>query len=196
MSRYTGEEQAEQILKAASEWRQRCLINSGSLFSNKNLWCSQYLAEIERDVIHSQRELEGNFITRLKEQIANISPEAKQLAAEILWLLFLCPCNISIRTKREQITAIWDLSGESLQDDHLMLQSQVLSGVGSAGTGFNTFRTREFTYLINVLKALLALPSFEREVHLNEGFSFAEWLSAIPENASRQFRHMLNSCAE
>ena len=49
MSRYTGKEQAHQILEAASEWRQRCLINGGSLFSNKNLWDSQHLAEIERD---------------------------------------------------------------------------------------------------------------------------------------------------
>lgn len=54
MSRYTGEEQSEQILKAASEWRQHCLINGGSLFSNKNLWNSQYLAKIERDVVNSQ----------------------------------------------------------------------------------------------------------------------------------------------
>ncbi len=107
MSRYTGEEQADQILEAASEWRQRCLINGGSLFSNKNLWDSQHLAEIERDVVNSQLELEGNFIHRLKEQLVSVSPEAKQLTAEMLWLLFLCASNISVRTKREQITTIW-----------------------------------------------------------------------------------------
>ncbi|AGP47382.1 hypothetical protein SOD10_13740 [Serratia plymuthica] len=66
MSHYTGEEQAEPLLNAASEWRQRCLINGDSLFSNKNLWNSQHLAEIERDVVHSQLELEGNFMHRLK----------------------------------------------------------------------------------------------------------------------------------
>lgn len=94
MSRYSGEEQADQILKAASEWRQRCLIDGGSLFSNKNRWDSQHLAEIERDVVNSQLELEGNFMHRLKEQLAGISPEAKQLTAEMLWLLFLCASNI------------------------------------------------------------------------------------------------------
>ncbi|EOI5819926.1 hypothetical protein ACMS04_002517 [Cronobacter malonaticus] len=76
MSRYTGKEQADQILEAASEWRQLCLINGGSLFSNKNLWDSQHLAEIERDVVNSQLELEGNFMHRLKEQLASVSPEA------------------------------------------------------------------------------------------------------------------------
>ncbi|EOW9030147.1 restriction endonuclease, partial [Cronobacter malonaticus] len=75
MSRYTGKEQADQILEAASEWRQLCLINGGSLFSNKNLWDSQHLAEIERDVVNSQLELEGNFMHRLKEQLASVSPE-------------------------------------------------------------------------------------------------------------------------
>lgn len=191
MSRFTGEEQAEQILKAASEWRQRCLINGGSLFSNNNLWNSQYLAEIERDVVNSQLELEGNFMQRLKEQLTSVSPEAKQLTAEMLWLLFLCASNISVRTKREQITTIWELADEPLDIDNVMLQSIVLSGVGSAGTGFNTFRAREFAYLTYVLKALLALPSSEREARLSDGFTFAEWLNAIPENASRQFRHML-----
>lgn len=191
MSRYTGEEQAEQILKAASEWRQRCLINGGSLFSNKNLWDSQHLVEIERDVVNSQLELEGNFIHRLKEQLASVTPEAKQLTAEMLWLLFLCASNISVRTKLEQITTIWELAGEALNNDNPLLKDAVLSGVGSAGTGFNTFRAREFAYLTNVLKALLALSLAEREARLSDGFAFAEWLSIIPENASRQFRHML-----
>ncbi len=191
MSRYTGEEQAEQILKAASEWRQRCLINGGSLFSNKKLWDSQHLVEIERDVVNSQLELEGNFIHRLKEQLASVTPEAKQLTAEMLWLLFLCASNISVRTKREQITTIWELAGEALNNDNPLLKDAVLSGVGSAGTGFNTFRAREFAYLTNVLKALLALSLAEREARLSDGFAFAEWLSIIPENTSRQFRHML-----
>jgi len=191
MSRYTGAEQADQILKAASEWRQRCLIDGGSLFSNKNLWNSQYLAEIERDVINSQLELEGNFMHRLKEQLAGVSPEAKQLAAEMLWLLFLCASNISVRTKREQISTLWELANEPLNSDNPLLKDVVLSGVGSAGTGFNTFRAREFAYLTNVIKALLAQPSAEREARLSDGFTFAEWLSVIPENASRQFRHML-----
>ncbi|RRZ88549.1 AAA family ATPase [Erwinia sp. 198] len=191
MSRYTGKEQADQILEAASEWRQRCLINGGSLFSNKNLWDSQHLAEIERDVVNSQLELEGNFMHRLKEQLAGVSPEAKQLTAEMLWLLFLCASNISVRTKREQITTIWGLANEPLNSDNPLLKDTVLSGVGSAGTGFNTFRAREFAYLTNVIKALLAQPLAEREMRLSDGFSFAEWLSVIPENASRQFRHML-----
>ncbi|WP_312543633.1 McrB family protein [Pantoea eucalypti] len=191
MSRYTGKEQADQILEAASEWRQRCLINGGSLFSNKNLWDSQHLAEIERDVINSQLELEGNFMHRLKEQLAGVSPEAKQLTAEMLWLLFLCASNTSVRTKREQITTIWELAGEALNNDNPLLKDAVLSGVGSAGTGFNTFRAREFAYITNVLKALLALSQAEREARLSDGFAFAEWLSIIPENASRQFRHML-----
>ncbi|CCF11172.1 McrB family protein [Pantoea ananatis] len=191
MSRYTGKEQAHQILEAASEWRQRCLINGGSLFSNKNLWDSQHLAEIERDVVNSQLELEGNFMHRLKEQLAGVSPEAKQLTAEMLWLLFLCASNISVRTKREQITTIWGLANEPLNSDNPLLKDTVLSGVGSAGTGFNTFRAREFAYLTNVIKALLAQPSAERDARLSDGFTFAEWLSVIPENANRQFRHML-----
>jgi hypothetical protein len=45
MSRYTGKDQTADILLAANEWRQRCLINGESLFSNNNLWNSQHLAE-------------------------------------------------------------------------------------------------------------------------------------------------------
>lgn len=191
MSRFTGKEQAEQVLNAAAEWRQRCLVNSGSIFSNKNLWNTQNLAEIENDVVNSQLELEGNFMQRLKEQISSVSPEAKQLAAEMLWVLFLCASNISVQTKREQVTKIWELSGELLDTSHPMLDNTVLHGVGSAGTGFNTFRVREFAYITNVLKAFLALSSVERESRLSDGFAFAEWLNAVPENASRQFRHML-----
>lgn len=191
MSRYTGKDQTADILLAANEWRQRCLINGGSLFSNNNLWNSQHLAEIERDVIDSQLELEGNFMHRLKEQLSSVSPEAKQLAAEMLWLLFLGASNITVKTKREQITTIWELSDVPLDTNNTMLENSVLWGVGSAGTGFNSFRVREFAYLTHVLKALLALSTSEREARLADGFGFAEWLNQIPDTANRQFRHML-----
>lgn len=191
MSRFTGERKTEQILNAAAEWCRLCLINSHSLFSGKDLWTSRNLAEIENNVVNSQQGSEGNFIQRLKEQLSGVSPEAKQLTAEMLWVLFLCTSNISARTKREQITEIWALSGEQPDTNHPMLHDEILCGAGSAGAGFNTFRFREFTYLTNILKAFLVLSPAERESHLDDGFLFAEWLNNVPDNANRQFRHML-----
>lgn len=192
MSRFTGEEHVDPILNAASVWRKQCLLDGRSLFSEKNLWNSQYLDEIDRNLVNSEFERQGTtFMERLKEGLESISSEAQQLTAEMLWLLFLCPSNINAKTKHEQIRTIWAFSFEALYSGNPLLQDEVLSGVGSSGTGFNTFRAREFTYLTNVLKALLALPTAERETRLKNGFSFAEWLGAIPENDSRQFRHML-----
>lgn len=178
-------------MAAASEWRALCLIAEGSLFSDEKLWTSQHIAEIEQGFINHDQELSGKFLEQLEQQLASCSSQAKRLAAELLWLLLLCPDNIGAKLKREQVARVWSWSGETLNTSHTLLDDTVLCGIGSGGTGFNSFRPKEFAYEILAVRSLLALKINERQRLLENGFEFAAWLENIPENASRQFRHML-----
>ena len=67
----------------------------------------------------------------------------------------------------------------------------MLSGIGSAGTGYNTNRWRELVFVIRVVSAIKQLPNPERTQLLNDGWTLAKWLEQIPECDSRQFRHMM-----
>jgi hypothetical protein len=191
MSRYCAEHDSEKTLEAAAHWRRQALETDGSVFTALSLWHLSNLESLDQYFINNYDDGEGNFISKFEKQLAQTEPGVKQLAAEILWLMFLCPSNITPDKKREVIQTIWEWSGEALPKNLPWLTDEYIAGVGSAGTGFNTNRWRELVYIIRVLIAFKKLTKAERQRLLADGATLAEWLEQIPENEARQFRHML-----
>jgi 5-methylcytosine-specific restriction enzyme B len=191
MSRYCGDRNSKATLDAAEHWRQNSLLADGSIFTEKSLWKLEYLEALDKYFIQQPDDSERSFFEKLADQLIPTPPEVKQLAAELLWVKFLCPSNISEAKKKEGIQAVWAWSEEPFPEDSPWLQDVALAGVGSAGTGYNTNRWREFIFVIRVMIALKQLARSEREELLKDGWSLAKWLELIPECDSRQFRHMM-----
>ncbi|KJR97704.1 MAG: hypothetical protein VR65_21860 [Desulfobulbaceae bacterium BRH_c16a] len=191
MSRYCGDKDSKTTLEAAEYWRQNALLRDGSIFTGKSLWKLEYLEALDKYFIQQPDDSERSFFEKLADQLIPTPPEVKQLAAELLWVKFLCPRNISEAKKKEGIQTVWAWSEEPFPEDSPWLQDVALAGVGSAGTGYNTNRWREFIFVIRVMIALKQLARSEREELLKDGWSLAKWLELIPECDSRQFRHMM-----
>jgi len=191
MSRYTGDKDSTAILKAAEHWRKQGLLAEGSIFTDKSLWRLEHFQALNEHFVNQPLEGEGSFFEKLSTQLVNTGPEVKQLAAEILWVMFLCPSNIGIEKKREGIQTIWGWAEESFPEDSPWLRDECLGGVGSAGTGFNTNRAREYVFIIRIVMNLKELAPPDREALLKDGWKLAEWLEQIPECGGRQFRHMM-----
>ncbi|MFZ5573024.1 MAG: AAA family ATPase [Thermodesulfobacteriota bacterium] len=191
MSRYCGKKDSAGTLAAAEHWRQKCLLEDGSVLTEKSLWKQENFEEIDKHVVNQPNEGEGNFFEKLEAQLISTKPEIKQLTAEILWVMFLCPSNISPGKKREGFQTIWNWSEESYPQDTKWLKNDYLSGVGSAGTGYNTNRWRELSFFIRVMIAIKKLSKSELSKLLGDGWLFAQWMQEIPECDARQFRHML-----
>src|SRR4030095_8315580 len=111
--------------------------------------------------------------------------------AEMIWALLLFPTNIKISTKRQQVVAVWSTSGERLREDLPLLSNEVLSGIGSGGTGFNNHRWRELVFLISLVGDLKQRSLDERRTVLSEYDAFTDWIARVPQEGQRQFRHML-----
>ena len=191
MSRYCAEHDSGKIFQAAEHWRRNVLEADGSVFGSQSLWHLQNFEALDQHFVKNYDAGEGNFLTKFEKQLAPTEPGVKQLAAEILWVMFLCPSNITPETKRENIETIWKWSGEPLPDNLPWLSDEYLGGVGSAGTGYNTNRFRELAYFIRLMIAFKKLSDAERQRLLADGWGLDEWLEEIPENDARQFRHML-----
>src|SRR4029077_16616916 len=131
------------------------------------------------------------FMTKLKGQIKATSPSAQQLMAEMLWALLLFPSNMKARTKRQQVTDIWALSGQRLPADIPLMRDEVLLGIGSGGPGFNNYRPDEMTFLITLTRDLKRKEMEDRRRILSDYDAFLVWISKVPQQGSRQFRHML-----
>lgn len=101
MSRYCGDRDSRMTIEAAEHWRQHGLLDDGSMFTGKSLWKLAYLQDLNQYFINQLDDGEGTFFEKLSRQLAPAAPEVKQLAAEILWVMLLCPSNISESKKRE-----------------------------------------------------------------------------------------------
>jgi 5-methylcytosine-specific restriction protein B len=190
VSRFHPKRNIEPILAAAERWKNEALLGGGSILSNERLWTSENLEGLQKYYVENLDEGDGNFITKLEGQLAGASPQVKKLAAELTWFMLLCPSNIGPANKRDNIKLIWEWSGSQLPESD-MLVDEVLLGIGSGGTAFNTQRWRELVFFITLLRSLFSLEPANKQELLDDGWKFAEWLATIEGSESRQLRHML-----
>jgi 5-methylcytosine-specific restriction protein B len=191
MSRYCGEIDTAAILSAAAHWREAALLREGSVFIEKRLWTVENLEALDRHFVRNLDEGDRGFLEKLEDQLAPTPPAAKQLAAEMMWLMYLCPSSLTVRHKREVPKTIWSWSSEAFPESTRWLAEEVLTGIGSAGAGFNQNQWRELTFVINLMQAFRRLPVEQSARILANGWNFAEWLRQVPDWRARQFRHMI-----
>ena len=71
-----SKQQAAAILPAADRWKQRCLLDGGSLFSDERLWTRQNFEQLRIHVVESPdagsdpstRSCAANWIPRLQRR--------------------------------------------------------------------------------------------------------------------------------
>jgi MoxR-like ATPase len=190
MARYCGTNNSEPILRAAEHWREKALLAEGSVFSARSLWRDSYLSSLQEHFVDHPDTGEGNFLEKLEEQLSGTPAEVKQLTAEMLWLMFLCPSNVTPATKRKTIRQVWGWSGEAIREDIVWLKDDVLAGVGSAGASFGIQRWRELTFFVRMLREFKKLSRAEQDALLSDGWKFGTWLEKLPDARVRQLRPM------
>ena len=180
-------------LVAAARWRDRCLRNDRSVFTDRSLWTSENVGYLVRYYAENLDAGEGDFFGRLKHQLAPAPGSAKQLAAEMLWVMYLIliPRSMQPGTKRRQIRMVWEWSGERLPDAPKQLEEALNEGVLHPGTAYNTHRWREFLFFVRAMEAWKSLGGPEREARLADPWSFARWLLDLDDSGNRQLRHIL-----
>ena len=191
MSRFAA---AEPILQAADQWRRRCLLGGGSLFTERTLWTRERFEELQRLFVETldDQPAEGSFIDKLKDQLAPGTPDAMCLWAEMAWVYRLISSAMKADTKRDGIRTIWEWSGRDFPEDHELLQDEVLGGgVASAGAAYNAQGWREYRYFVTAMLSWFAVEPDEREARLGSPWEFAKWLGDIEDAEKRMFRHAL-----
>lgn len=191
MSRYNPHHDNQPLFDLAERWRDQSLLAGNGLLISQKIWTVELIDEVIDRFVNNPDEGERSFVEKFRDQLASASPEACLLAAEVFYVMLLCPSNINVQTKVDNVRAVWELSGVEFPEGSPLLGESYLGGVGSAGTGYNNHRFREMTYALYALQAILKVPEDKRKAMLSDGDAFAEFLEQVPENEQRQFRHML-----
>jgi len=191
MSRYHPDWDIGPIFKAANHWRDQALLEEDSVFSNGSVWSDKNIEAMNQHYVENLDEGEGNFMTKFERQLEECPAQAKQLAAEMMWFMLLSPSNIGPVNKRETFYTIWDWSGADRPAAEPWLTDEVLRGIGSAGTAFNTHRWREVVFFVHFLKTFRAEKRREQEALVKDPWKMASWMENVPDADNRQLRHMI-----
>lgn len=192
MSRFNPSHNVLPIYDAAAAWKESCFLADGSaLAQGGNLWTNTLLSELDQRFVKNLDAGGGDFLSKLKVQLSEGSPDCRQLMAECLWLTLLFPSNIGAAKKRENVLEIWSWSGEELTATHPLLEDSVLEGIGSAGTAYNTHRWRELVFLIGAMRDFKGRDPSDRKQLVADPWAYAGWLSGLPEARHRQLIHIL-----
>ena len=181
--------EAQPIYEAAALWREHCFIGSGGMFIyGANLWTLQNLMALRKAFTGTPLSGSDSFLDKFKRQISGQPEHVIHLAAEMLWILFLFPRKLlGVERKRELITTVWGWAFPSLDAHHRLLRDEVLAGIGSAGTAFNTQRDRELEALIDIVIAVkqkgLPADAAPQEV--------VQVIDSLPTARARNIRHIL-----
>ena len=181
------------ILRAAARWRDRCLRKDGSVFTEKSLWTSENVRYLVRYYADNLEEGEESFLEKLEKQLAPAPGSAKQLAAEMLWVMYLIavPGSMQPGLKRHQIRQVWGWSGEPIPDAPTELEAALNDGVVHPGPAYNVLRWREFLFFVTAMEVWKSLSKAEQESRLADPWRFGRWLTDQDESGTRQLRHIL-----
>ena len=183
----------EPVLKAAEYWKDTCLLESGSMFSGAKLWTLETFQELDALFIQNPDESKRSFMEKLEDQLAPGTPEARKLAAEVLWLLFLFPDQGAMKAelKRLYITRCWNWSDTALDTTHDLLADHVLNGIGHPGIAFSSYRWKEFAYLVKLMESWFSTKDDKRRRVLSDPWEFSDWLNSQATDGYRQMPHIL-----
>lgn len=186
-------EQEPPILAAAAHWKERCLINDGSVFTDYQLWTAENVDQLKRHFVDNLDYGEGGFWTKLEAQLEPASPAAKQLAAEMFWIMYLIVYRRSMRgdTKRSQIATVWEWSGEKFPSEHDLFGALLDDGMANPGQGYHSNRWREFMFFIELLRELKSYTPAERRHLLSDPWRFGSWIDDQDIARGRMLRHVL-----
>src|SRR3990172_4443478 len=118
MARYCFDRDTAPILNAAEYWREKCLLENQSVFTADTVWTEENANQLVENYVQ-RPDLGGrDFNEKLRDQLSPVSQKSRQLTAEMLWFMLLCPSNINPNRKRENINTILRWDGSEIDSGH------------------------------------------------------------------------------
>ena len=180
---------ATAILDDAERWKQRCLLDGESLFTEERLWTRERFGQLHTCYVERPDEGPDPFEEKLRRQLDPAPPEAKRLWAEITWAYYLIVSNVTQVKKLDRIRMVWEWSGETLPENHSALGDVLDKGIVNPGRAYFAGQWREYRFIVTMMLDWCSHSLDERQSLLSDPWGFAEWIDSQEASQSRQFRH-------
>lgn len=183
---------ANTILDAAETWKEQCLSNNGSLFTQQRLWTRENFEHLWHHFVENPDESEDSFMDKLRKQLDPAPPEAKYLCAEITWLYYLIVSSVKSVTKRDKIMRVWEWTGQSdLPEDHWAFGKVLESGILNPGPAYQALQWREYRFIVIMMLAWYGYSGEKQNSLLKAPWEFADWIYKLDDGSQRQIPHAI-----
>jgi 5-methylcytosine-specific restriction protein B len=181
----------EQVYALADEIRQRCLSRLDSLLSpGTNVWTAAAADELVVHFVNAPDLSSKTFLEKLQTQLADVSPRAIRLMAELAVIYELTPVNVGVPAKRRMVESILAVAGAAGPLPDRVLEA-FTGGVANPGTWYMTRPDVQLTFLIRCVVALTALTDNERTTVTSDPWLFRDLLGSVPLNSGYNQRAAL-----
>lgn len=191
MARYNSNHDVEPIYEIVEAWKARSLMGDrGLLVDEPDVWSAHNLARVSAAFNDNPDTGSDTFLVKLERQLSALDDSAVQLAADMMYVMLLFPSNIGAKKKRENIDVILSWRRQPAAVAPALMDDTKLSGIGSAGMGYNQNRPFEFGYFLQLMANLKSSAPQDRHEILGDPWAFSRFLTRI--NApGRQMAHIL-----
>lgn len=182
---------AEVIYRTCELWRDRCLRQRSSLFSpGGRVWSVDGFDELDRFFVQQPDTSSASFMDKLHRQLEGASPNAVQLAAELLYVHLLLTVSVGGTKKREIVGTVlsWMPEPVAVPEE---VDSAFDHGLVKPGTFYATRRDVALTFLIRFGRRWCELAEQEVERLLGDPWAFKEFVWSLPVGSAFTQRNAL-----
>ena len=178
----------DDVLAAAAEWKERCFLADGSVFTDESLWTAENVGELEqlvralKDESASTKDEWGCYgLAQLKEKLNDVRPELVRLAAEAFWVVLLYPDSKEKPPswKRDRVNDLWTMAGSAqpaILRQHL-IDDRALRGVADVHQN-HWWILYPLTYLLKMVRLWKTTEPRPVDVQQELPWKFIEWLGS------------------
>jgi 5-methylcytosine-specific restriction protein B len=155
------------------------------------VWSVDNLEQLKREYVDKPDMGPGDFFDKLKHQLAQTSPAATQLFAEVLILNVLPILNMGGLLKVKQIKNVLDMSSLPVAIPADVEDALLGGGVFHGGQAFTSYKWAQIGYLIEVARHFKALPDDRRADALADPLIFRDEIDTVPTGQAAQRQSLL-----
>ena len=179
------------VYAAAELFRAQGLQIDGSIFTpGRPVWSDAVIADLYRRFVEEPDESSDSFLVKFERQLAGADDTTIQLAAELLFVHFLFPADITGDTKRVTIDTVrgWAGAPVAILPD---LSVALDRGLARTGVAYKTYRPNQLSLLLDFIRAWKSLSSSDRDDLLSDPWQFKAMVFEIPLKAAHTQREAL-----
>lgn len=177
----------------ATRWRERCLVEDGSLLFDDQVWTAANIGSVYHNVVETPLlEKDRSFTDKLKEQLSG-EPALVRLGAEamVVYYLFAWHGAVGARRKRQLINEILGWADESLPEDGEVWRALGENGIGHPGQYFLYRPDTQLGFLMDLARRLKEKDETERREIVSGPWKFQEFADAGLNDGATGMRHIL-----